>query len=101
MTPSQFAALDMLFNSGFKPAVWGSDKAGWRIGPHLVDTRTKKSLERQGWIQSEGTSADDGATVDRLVWTEEGRRAFIAAGGHPGAHGGRKARRRSQKRFFG
>ncbi len=71
MTPAQFAALDMLFSSGFKPAIWGSDKAGWRIGPHLVDTRTKKNLERQGWIQSESSRIDDGATVDRLVWTEE------------------------------
>lgn len=72
MTPSQFATLSLLFTSGFKPVVWGSDKAGWRIGPHLVATRAKNSLERQGWIQSESSRIDEGATVDRLVWTEEG-----------------------------
>ena len=68
MTPSQFATLSLLFTSGFKPVVWGSDKAGWRIGPHLVATRAKNSLERQGWIQSESSRIDEGATVDRLVW---------------------------------
>jgi hypothetical protein len=95
MTPAQFAALDLLFNSGFKPAVWGSDAAGSRIGPHPVATRTKQSLERRGWIRPEASRiADDGTMTDRLVWTEEGRRAFIAAGGLPGAHGGRKARQR-------
>ena len=99
MTPAQFATLSLPFTSGFKPAIWGSDKAGWRIGPHVVATRTKNSLERQGWIESESSRIDDGAAVDRLAWTEEGRRAFIAAGGHPGAHGGRKAKRRSQRRF--
>lgn len=95
MTPAQYAALDLLFNSGFKPVVWGSDAAGWRIGHHPVPTRTKRSLERHGWIRAETSRiGDDGTMTDRLVWTEEGRRAFIAAGGLPGAHGGRKARQR-------
>lgn len=95
MTPTQFATLDLLFNSGHKPVVWGSDKAGWRIGPYPVATRTKQGLERRGWIRIESSRVgDNGEMIDRLVWTDEGRRAFIAGGGHPGAHGGRKARRR-------
>lgn len=95
MTPAQFAALSLLFTSGFKPVIWGSDAAGWRIGPHPVAARTKRSLERHGWIRPENSRiADDGTMTDRLIWTDEGRRAFIAAGGLPGAHGGRKAKRR-------
>lgn len=95
MTPAQFAALSLLFTSGFKPAIWGSDATGWRIGPHPVRTQTKRSLERLGWIRAESSRiGDDGEVSDRLVWTEEGRRAFIAAGGLPGDHGGRKARRK-------
>lgn len=94
MTPAQFATLDMLFNSGFKAQIWGSDATGWRIGPHHIDTRVKRSLERNGWIRPERSRVGDGETTDWLVWTEEGRRAFIAAGGHPGAHGRRRPKRR-------
>lgn len=93
MTPAQFAALSLLFTSGFKPVIWGSDAAGWRIGPHPVATLTKRSLERHGWIRPESSRIVDGVSTDRLIWTDEGRRAFIAAGGLPGPHGGRKARR--------
>lgn len=94
MSPPQFAAMDALFNSGFRPQVWGSDSAGWRVGPRRIPTRTKKSLERRGWITAESSRFADGETVDRLVATSEGRRAFIAAGGNPGSAGVKKRQRR-------
>ncbi|WP_395672130.1 hypothetical protein [Inquilinus sp.] len=93
MTPAQLAAMTMLYTSGFKPQVWGSDASGWRIGPHLIPTRTKRSLERQGWIETLGVRFDDEGSVERLGATAEGRRAFIAAGGNPGQHGRRKSKR--------
>jgi hypothetical protein len=93
MSPAQFSVLTQLFGSGFKPQIWGSDTEGWRVGPHLIPTRTKRSLERQGWIRVESSGFDDGQVTERLAPTDDGRRAFIAAGGNPGQHGRRKARR--------
>ncbi|MFE0758763.1 hypothetical protein ACFW16_32700 [Inquilinus sp. NPDC058860] len=98
MTPAQFDVMQTLFGSGFKPYVWGSDDAGWRIGPvYRVPTRTKKSLERQGWISVERSRIGDDGMIDWLRPTDEGRRAYIAAGGNPGP-GGRNRPRRSRAR---
>ena len=98
MTPVQFEVMQTLFTSGFKPYVWGSDKAGWRIGPVCrVSIRTKRSLERQGWIAVERCRIGDDGMIDWLRATDEGRRAHIAAGGNPGA-GGRKRPRRGRAR---
>ncbi|MFE0759266.1 hypothetical protein ACFW16_35250, partial [Inquilinus sp. NPDC058860] len=62
----------------------------------MVDTILEPPLLRR---QAASTSrvrriGAGGEMTDRLVWTDEGRRAFIAAGGHPGAHGGHRAKRR-------
>lgn len=84
-----------LFTSGFKPQIWGSDKTGWRIGPlYRVPTRTKKRIERRRWITSERGHMSDGVMLEWFVATDEGRRAYIAAGGNPGGGGRRKSRRR-------
>lgn len=99
MTPAQFEVLKTLFGSGFKPYVWGSDRTGWRIGPVFrVPTRTKRSIERNGWITVERSSAGDDGMLDWLRATDDGRRAYIAAGGNLGATGSRKTKRRAARR---
>ena len=63
-----------------------------------VPTRTKRSIERHGWITVERSSVGDDGMLDWLRTTDEGRRAYIAAGGNPGAAGSRKAKRRAARR---
>jgi len=95
MTPTQFEVMQNLLTSGFKPYIWGSNQTGWRIGPvYRVPTRTKISMERQGWIKSERGRYDDGVMLEWLAATDEGRRAYIAAGGIPGDSGRRKSKRK-------
>jgi len=97
VTPVQFEVLRTLFTSGFKPQIWGSAKTGWRIGPiYGVSAQTKRSLERQGWIKSEGGRYEDGVLHNKLSVTDAGRRAFIAAGGNPGTVERRKPKRRGR-----
>jgi hypothetical protein len=97
MTPPQFEALKTLFTSGHKPEIWGSDQAGWRIGPlFVVPAGTKRSLERRGWIKALRARIEDGQTTEWFGATDEGRRAYIAAGGDPGQHG--RSRRARQRR---
>jgi hypothetical protein len=84
-----------LCTSEFKPVFWGSDKSGWRIGPtYRVPIETKGSIERQGWIKSERGRFDDGVMLEWLAATNDGRRAYIAAGGNPGGRGREKRTRR-------
>lgn len=99
MTSPQFEALSMLFTSGHKPEIWGSDEAGWRIGPlYVVKPETKRSLQHQGWITNLRARIVEGKTTEWFGATDEGRRAFIAAGGDPGEHGrSRKARQRRRR----
>jgi hypothetical protein len=95
MSPAQYKVLHTLFTSGFKPLVWGSDDTGWRVGPIFrVPARTKKSIERHGWIQMERSRSSNGVTIEWLPVTKAGRLAYIAAGGNPRTSGPRKPGRR-------
>lgn len=99
MTPTQFEVMRTLFTSGFKPQIWGSDRAGWRVGPVFrVSAQTKRSLERQGWIRNERGRIVDGVMTEWFVVTDDGRRAYIAAGGNPGAVGRRRRGQRGRAR---
>ncbi|KGM36179.1 hypothetical protein [Inquilinus limosus] len=75
MTDPQFQALNYLYTSGFKPQLWGSDSAGWRIGPlHKVSAATKRALLRNGWIKYVKATAE----AEWFEPTAEGRRAYMA-----------------------
>lgn len=88
MSAAQFEVLKILSTSGFKSVVWGSDETGWRIGPvYRVATRTKYSIERQGWIRLARGGSSEGTTLEWIEVTEARRRAHISAGGNPGEAG--------------